>query len=46
MTAPGSHRGGGMIEFSEDFVEADWCITGHIGYVVEGLSKSIIAAES
>lgn len=25
-----------LIEFGEDFVEADWCTTGHIGYVVEG----------
>ena len=25
-----------IIEFSEDFVELDWCIKAHIGYVLEG----------
>lgn len=25
-----------LIEFSEDFTEADWCIKGHIGFVIEG----------
>ncbi len=25
-----------LIEFSEDFVEADWCRKGHIAYVVRG----------
>lgn len=25
-----------MVEFSDDYVEKDWCIKGHIGYVIEG----------
>ncbi|MDA0285591.1 MAG: hypothetical protein O3B13_16740 [Planctomycetota bacterium] len=25
-----------LIEFSENFVETDWCRTGHIGYVIDG----------
>ena len=25
-----------LVEFTEDFFEADWCIKGHIGYVLEG----------
>ncbi len=25
-----------LIEFSEAFVEADWCRAGHIGYVIDG----------
>ena len=25
-----------LLEFSEGFVEADWCTKGHIGYVLEG----------
>lgn len=25
-----------IIEFSEEFVEPDWCLKGHIGYVLEG----------
>ena len=25
-----------LVEFSEDFVEADWCRKGHIAYVVHG----------
>lgn len=25
-----------LVEFSEGFVEPDWCCTGHAGYVVEG----------
>ncbi len=25
-----------LAEFSREFVEADWCTAGHIGYVLEG----------
>jgi quercetin dioxygenase-like cupin family protein len=25
-----------LVEFARDFVEADWCTKGHIGYVLEG----------
>ena len=25
-----------LLEFSEGFVEHDWCIKGHIGYVING----------
>jgi quercetin dioxygenase-like cupin family protein len=25
-----------LVEFSKEFVEPDWCSTGHIGYVLEG----------
>ena len=25
-----------LVEFSEGFVEADWCRKGHIGYVLDG----------
>lgn len=25
-----------LVEFSDDFVEPDWCCKGHIGYIVEG----------
>ena len=25
-----------LVEFSEDFVEADWCAKGHIGYIIDG----------
>jgi len=25
-----------LVEFSEQFVEEDWCTKGHIGYVIEG----------
>ena len=25
-----------LVEFSRDFVEPDWCMKGHIGYVLEG----------
>lgn len=25
-----------LVEFSEDFVEADWCLKGHMGYIIEG----------
>jgi quercetin dioxygenase-like cupin family protein len=25
-----------MLEFSRGFVEPDWCLNGHIGYVLEG----------
>jgi hypothetical protein len=26
-----------LAEFTKDFVEADWCVKGHIGYVLEGV---------
>jgi len=25
-----------LVEFSDKFIEEDWCIKGHIGYVLEG----------
>jgi len=25
-----------LIEFSEEFVETDWCRTGHVGFVIDG----------
>lgn len=25
-----------LAEFAKDFVEADWCTRGHIGYIIEG----------
>ncbi len=25
-----------IVEFSHDFLEPDWCLKGHIGYVIEG----------
>jgi len=25
-----------LVEFAREFVEADWCTRGHIGYVLEG----------
>ena len=25
-----------LVEFSEEFTEADWCKKGHVGYVIEG----------
>lgn len=25
-----------LVEFSSDFVEEDWCVKGHIGYVLQG----------
>ncbi len=25
-----------LVEFTKDFVEADWCAKGHIGYILEG----------
>lgn len=28
-----------IIEFSEGFVEEDWCTKGHIGYVLEGAMR-------
>ena len=28
-----------LFEFSSGFVEDDWCISGHIGYVLEGQLK-------
>ena len=34
------HRGPGvqlrLVEFSAGFVEADWCVRGHVGYVLNG----------
>jgi quercetin dioxygenase-like cupin family protein len=34
------HRQGGrqirLVEFTREFIEADWCTRGHIGYVIEG----------
>jgi quercetin dioxygenase-like cupin family protein len=28
-----------LVEFSKEFVEQDWCIKGHIGYILEGQVK-------
>jgi quercetin dioxygenase-like cupin family protein len=25
-----------LVEFTKDFIEPDWCVKGHIGYVLEG----------
>ncbi|MDD5451337.1 MAG: cupin domain-containing protein [Desulfovibrionales bacterium] len=25
-----------LVEFSEEFIEKDWCTKGHVGYVLEG----------
>jgi hypothetical protein len=25
-----------LVEFSDNFVELDWCCKGHIGYIIEG----------
>ncbi|MEW6607050.1 MAG: cupin domain-containing protein [bacterium] len=25
-----------LVEFSDDFVESDWCTKGHLGYVLDG----------
>lgn len=25
-----------LVEFSRDFVEPDWCVKGHVGYILEG----------
>lgn len=25
-----------LVEFSREFVESDWCVKGHIGYILEG----------
>jgi len=25
-----------LVEFSEEFEEKDWCMSGHVGYVLEG----------
>jgi quercetin dioxygenase-like cupin family protein len=25
-----------LVEFSKEFVEPDWCMKGHIGYILEG----------
>jgi len=25
-----------LVEFSKEFVEPDWCVKGHIGYILEG----------
>ncbi len=25
-----------LVEFSKEFIELDWCIKGHIGYILEG----------
>ena len=25
-----------LAEFTREFVEADWCVNGHVGYVLEG----------
>lgn len=33
------HRGGRqlrLVEFAKDFLERDWCLGAHIGYVLEG----------
>jgi len=25
-----------LVEFAKDFVEPDWCLRGHVGYVLDG----------
>ena len=38
-----AHQQGGrklrLVEFSKEFIEQDWCIKGHIGYILEGQVK-------
>jgi ethanolamine utilization protein EutQ (cupin superfamily) len=31
-----------LVEFAHDFVEADWCLKGHIGYVLEGRMELVM----
>ena len=35
-----AHEQGGrklrLVEFTEEFIEPDWCTKGHIGYILEG----------
>jgi len=26
-----------LVEFTNEFVEPDWCVKGHVGYVLEGM---------
>ncbi|MHA2364073.1 MAG: hypothetical protein ACXAC7_08940 [Candidatus Hodarchaeales archaeon] len=26
-----------LVEFSEDLIEENWCLKGHVGYVLEGV---------
>ena len=26
-----------LAEFTKEFIEADWCVKGHVGYVLEGV---------
>ncbi len=28
-----------LVEFGEGFVEPDWCLRGHIGFVLEGVGR-------
>jgi quercetin dioxygenase-like cupin family protein len=25
-----------LVEFSQDFIEPDWCMNGHVGYILDG----------
>jgi ethanolamine utilization protein EutQ (cupin superfamily) len=25
-----------LVEFTQEFIESDWCIKGHIGFIIEG----------
>ncbi len=31
-----------LLRFDEHFVEEDWCLKGHVGYVLEGTCRSIL----
>jgi quercetin dioxygenase-like cupin family protein len=35
-----------LVEFSKGFIEPDWCLKGHIGYVLEGRGKLELASGS
>lgn len=28
-----------LLQFSEDFIEEDWCIKGHVGFVLNGIMR-------
>lgn len=36
MVAKGNSKQLRLVEFTKEFVEPDWCMKGHIGYVLEG----------
>ena len=34
-----------LVEFTRNFVEHDWCLKGHIGYVLEGVMEIDFSGE-